>query len=1086
MSGSRASATASEAKDSEGESLMEVLENINEGKTELNRLSRKPSPLLSPDTHDPDRITDYPRAQSPPGSRSPMDRSRRSSLSAMSESSLNSDHSSMSYDASKMPAKKILKNPHRKKKHTTNRVRWKDEESDTASMKSFDTLSTTSEVVYNRARNGVMEVRQNWKDLESIPSRNIGITPSRGRGMRNHLVYHSGIPTHSHSSSSLLNSSLSTSPTGPVSQYLLGGSPGSRTGSHQRSGSTSSLPLIPANKEMINFTGNPSASRPFQHSPSPLTGLAIISPSSGVSQQANFQSTPKPRNQSDSMLLDSALRRTTENSRDQSASSPSFDIDLPYPVLKLDNSNLTDLEESTMEDRKKMHIFKFPQNSPVAKSPPSYACQFFLADDDEGDYDHLSPIDAPKDDEEFSVSVQPEDKQKDEQKDSPEGENEKKDENAYSDQDIEDALGELENISVNSSSSSTHEPPAILPTKNASQEEDEIVKEADASLSMLEEPKHLDWHFSQVSSSPCGSQEIPEETLASTNQQAPSTAFKEERTVTSVVTSLESAKERRGSTTLPANDQVPVDRRKAGFSGVEVQTKSTNGIEARGQGSDMPLKKPKPPPVAPKPIRKGPGRTGEVLKGSNVTTTATPVPQTSSITKASAQGEEQEMPSNSQNQLLNLASPVPPSNQNNHRISSSNEEGTCKDKTPLSNHAEIKLLLKDDTKSSEESQPSQEISSQDQEQPPPLPPKTKRIRRQDRDIDGQPLPPPMLDTSSSQSDKRHSLVPADVEDILPPPPEFAFPSPSKSQNSDDVFIDQTQQDTLESASNSTLVPDHENGPGVRQTLDIDQVCEREALSSSSSSSSLSHRSNKHSWSVIHYNKTKERSASRSSGSLSPPGSSVGGSSQEDNEGRWINRSRIQENSSSAGGNRLSTNPSSSSAKSSSIYVPRLTRRTTETQATEGRLPNSYPHHSSQRKHNRQYERHFSDRGPNLGQHQEPFTNGATKQNPDSNSSHLNSHSKHRHQSFEQNSRESERAMQLRKVPNRHAPPPPVPPHITAKLSEEERQLLHLTYLGKPRMMKPVVHDTEKHIQEMLAEIDSENTRRQPAYGTFLA
>ena len=1096
--------TGSEDPEEEGESLMEVmevLENIKEGSQELAMLSKKSSPLLTPKSFDPDRITDYPRAQSPPESHSPMEGSRRSSvsLSAMSESSFTSDNSSVvSYDANKMPKKKILKNPHRKQKHSTNRVRWKDEEGDTVSMRSFDSLSTTSEI-YTRARNGMKETRRHWREFERSPVHGgVGLTPSGARGLRNHRhrPYVGGAPQHSHSSSSLLSPSSTPSPSISPSHYLLGGSPGVHANAHRRSVSTSSLP---ANRELSNFANNHSSvPKAFQRSLSPLTSSAISS-SSDISPRRNLQSTPKAHHQSDSVLL-TTTKRGTDDSRELFNASPnrSFDIDLPYPVLRLDNSNLTDLEESTMEDRKKMHIFKFPQDTPTAKSPLFSGGQrvtkmtpVFLDDDDEGDYDHLSPKD--------ETETKDKERNGESSTDKPEGKDQvgsrrKNDRNInedlYSDKDIEDALGELEDGSVKSSSSSTEEPPPVPSRDRATKErKEEVGNEADISLSMIEDVEQLEWQVSQASLSLSGSQEAqarpltggtnPQRTAAISSKEVvtgPKVPDKPARSETVRNTSSQgiAAKEKdvtsssNHTISAPRNDLAPVE------SGTAVPAEPTDSSVKPGDNQQL-RNKPKPPPIAPKPIRvQGLGRTGGVLIGSNATASP-PSPQSPGAlsTKSSVNGTGKQTSEDSQDQTPSFTPPSqdqtsPPSHQDAKGLPPSGEKIAPPDQAEIT--------------------PPQQVTPPNQEEtaPPPLPPKTKRIRRQDRDISGQPLPP-MLDTSSSQPNGSHPITPADdaVEDILPPPPEFAFPS---SPDFSDPSTDPASHDILESASNSTLVPDHEDIPEARQILELDQFYERDACSSSSSSSSLSHRSNKHSWSVIHHNKAKERTASRASGSVSPTGSSVG-SSLEDLEGgghgrgvaatshtSWSRLQGTEHSSNLAGINGVTTSMSTRTSNSSIGFVTRHKKTSMETSVPEGGVSKINTHHSSHRKY--PHDRHHNDRGP----HHEPLTNGSGNLDVHlgPTSGQTDPHAKHRHYQHVPHD------LQLRRVPNRHAPPPPVNPNLTAKLSGEERQMLHLVYTDKPRMMKPVVHDTEKHIKEMLAEIDSDNSRRQTnptSYGT---
>ena len=1141
-----------------------MLENIKEGKQELLKLSKKSSPLISPKSYDPDRLTDYPRAQSPTrlqspneGRHSPAFGSRRSSLSlsAMSESSLTSDNSSLlSYNANRMPRKKILKNPHRKKKISKNRVRFKDEESDTMSMRSFDSVSTASEV-YNRARNGVMEVRQNLKEFERSPTHgSVGLTPVRGS--RNHHLHHhigGGPPQHSHSSSSLLSPSLTPHPSNSPSHFLLGGSPGGGAKSmHQRSVSASSLPQAPTNKELVNFANSNQLPRTFQRSPSPLASSAMLSPSSSISPQRTLQSTPKAHYQSDSFLMGVAARSPTGD--DSRALSPSqhFDIDMPYPVLKLDNSNLTDLEESTAEDRKRMHIFKFPQDTPITEAPKGNSgvrqspkmTPVLLDDDDEGDYDHLSP----KEEANKSIDESESNGLKDASgegsgriKDSSRG---RQGQDLYADKDIEDALGalerELEISSVKDGSSSSEDPPTPPPRnrnrqakEEAASSDKELENGADMSLSMFEDVEELNWQVSQASpsnSSLSGSQEMPAKTPVETNlwkttaivgnqdkvkgskevagtnlwktaatvsnldevsvsQKVPAKApvdtdlcktaatVGNKDKVTAPSNGLEGPVRReagveRHQTTFPTGNTGPQSvtaRERAGsaseYDSLINKVGAVNGTEHFEKREDQRLpSKPKPPPVAPKPMRSR--SSSDAITGSNATASS-PSPQPSHTasalsTRASSKGGVKEMSRGSQDQTTTLTPP-----EHAEALSSSSQEAKAlpqeaNNPSPLDEVKQMKFL------------PAQPIPRPNSEDtvPPPLPPKTKHIRRKDRDVNGVPLPP-MLDLTSSQPNGNNVADenPAQaVEDILPPPPEFAFPSPSEFSNPNEPL---GSYEGLESTSGSTLVADREDPLEGTQALELDQCFERDTCSSSSSSPSMSHRSNKHSWSVIHHNKTKERSASRAGGSVSPSGSSSVGSSQEDatevgGQGRGFtttsrtSKSRHQDSEvfshfMNGGGPTVSA----SSIRTSSSAVGKH-RRGMETAVLER---NS--HHSSQRKP--PDNPYHDDRGPNIGHHHDPLTNGSSR--PDS-----------RHQ--QANERVSN-PLQLRRVPNRPAPAPPVPSQVTSKLSSEEKQMLHLVYPGKPRMMKPVVHDTGKHIKEMLAELDNESisTKQKPtSYG----
>lgn len=383
------------------ESLIEALDSIKETKQDVARLTQQGVPIY---IQDPDQITDYPRSASPDSalSRSSLNGSRRSSLSAVSESSLNSE-GSFSYDANKRPKRNILKNPHRPRRRSKKNVRWNlpnggmgfiENESDTTSLESFDSSSTTSSL-FVKARNGVAETRQNWREFERAPPPgSTGMTPSKPPFPGSQFN-----PRPSSASQTSLGSPVKLT---PVTTY----SPGHETTHEQRRISNSRLHAQAALRG-----GSPQ--HRFYRTTSPLSGspLSIGSHDQGgfnrLSRVVHSTSTPIIRRtlSESNALRTSPLKLFNEQALlEEDTSRVSNDIDNPL-ILKLSDSKVTELEASTLEDRHRMHVFEFPQKSrrysePVRpqissvplRHPPSTVRTAFLEDDDEGDYDHLRPI----------------------------------------------------------------------------------------------------------------------------------------------------------------------------------------------------------------------------------------------------------------------------------------------------------------------------------------------------------------------------------------------------------------------------------------------------------------------------------------------------------------------------------------------------------------------------------------------------------------------------------------------------------------------------------------------------------------------
>ena len=372
-----------QASESPNESLIEALENSQE--SNLSALSPG-SPMR---TLDVDRITDYPVCSSPESGicRSPSAGSRRSSISGISESSLTSD-GSLTYNASRRPNKNILKKPHGPRRGSKNRVRWRlpggDNESDDVSLESYDS-SIAGSSIFQRARNGIMESRQNWREFERCPSPgSTGLTPARRPPGRNPFTMQQG---------------RASSPESPIYQ------------------SPKHLPTI--------LISPSSSSENFRRSPSPLGSPSQVAspsrfpvpPASAPSavgsensptingQVAHMHSTPARRNYSDSSLpryhslreddIDSRPRSPIDGHNDSSAV---FDVS----VLRFNSSTLSELDASTQDERRRGFLFEFPSESHqrIRKlSAPSSFKSYVLPDNplqhdnDSDDYDHLDPVD---------------------------------------------------------------------------------------------------------------------------------------------------------------------------------------------------------------------------------------------------------------------------------------------------------------------------------------------------------------------------------------------------------------------------------------------------------------------------------------------------------------------------------------------------------------------------------------------------------------------------------------------------------------------------------------------------------------------
>ena len=436
------------------ESLLEALESIQESKqTTSFKFSRQGSPFRN--TVDPDRLTDYPVRSSSPDSvhlKSHGVGSHRSSLSTVSESSLTSE-GSISFDMNKKPGKNILKRSHDPRRRSKNRVRWnlpngEVNDSDTTSLESFDS-STAGSGIHYRARNAVLESRRNWREFERSPSPgSTGLTPAKHlRPLREHV--RSPSPTQLRNRYNTRSPSPSGSPFKPP-----------------QASSPKSVPTILVSEAPIKETVGD-----HRRSPSPLDSSPVRSPkrspSSRHRQHRMMHSTPMRRCNSDAnTALTGYNYSSSEGSANQQSDghihgkgNESTDDVFNMSPLKLNHSNLSELEASTLEERQKKHLFEFPQHhawhrqrARKTSAPPAYSGIITRPSatsfgDDKDDYDHLSPLS--------------EERRKD-------GGNTKDLSTVYCEKDIDEALKKLVDDESSTSESqpqspSTAEPPPLPP-----------------------------------------------------------------------------------------------------------------------------------------------------------------------------------------------------------------------------------------------------------------------------------------------------------------------------------------------------------------------------------------------------------------------------------------------------------------------------------------------------------------------------------------------------------------------------------------------------------------------------------------------
>ena len=435
------------------ESFIEALKNTEQTVSSLS-LVRSQSPLQVPEIII-ERLTDYPGHLTSP---SPSPGSiRRLSLS-VSESSLTSSltsEGSVGFDRSKRPKKQILKKPHGPRKHKSNRVRWNipEEAEDTLSMESFESSSTASSLLYQQARNSVNESRQNWREFEEAPPPgSTGLTPAK--------------PTLS----TLRENRVDTG-------YMQG----------DQSPSSLSPPRSPLARSQRHSTRN---GTDIGRSVSPLQYSTHMSSPTLLDQNT---STPvcdtNPRRVHEyNHVNGTGDSDSTHNQFDSAPLTPPTSV----PLLKLDHSNLSELEASTLEDRLKSNLFEIPHagntNSPdphtstekISTSPaysgyiPPGGMAHLCGGSDADDYDHLSPrrkksgpqlLTSPTPPAEnrtarfdFCPPVQMKKSSDSQLSPPPPPPTENGTTHDYGDSDIDEALNELEE-SMNSHSSSTAHPP---------------------------------------------------------------------------------------------------------------------------------------------------------------------------------------------------------------------------------------------------------------------------------------------------------------------------------------------------------------------------------------------------------------------------------------------------------------------------------------------------------------------------------------------------------------------------------------------------------------------------------------------------
>ena len=363
------------------------------------------------------RLTDYPVGPSSASSCTTSFCSETDSLSTVSESSFTSD-SSLAYDASRKPKKKILKNSNAPRRPHKHRVRWNFENLESVSDADTVSLDSTSSVgsytvnkVYNQSRTNMARTLQNWHDFERpLPQGRTGLlTPNHIRGL-----------SQSHQALYYTTSPDSFSSQTPSPRYP--------NGLHGR-------------QIYRTYSGD------------------ICSPSQGMTanQHQNLRHVvsvdPNHFRQQHPQPMSSTPLPSQHVSRTQ-VYPGQYNTQVQVPVFYLDEQSIPDLERSTLEERAQRHLYKFPQNQ-----THNLRALHTVLEDDQCDYDHLSPEETEKQPLNALDRLVPS----------------KPDDQWYSNEDIEEALKqlELEGEDVDGDSSSdmeeksktTETPPPPIPPK---------------------------------------------------------------------------------------------------------------------------------------------------------------------------------------------------------------------------------------------------------------------------------------------------------------------------------------------------------------------------------------------------------------------------------------------------------------------------------------------------------------------------------------------------------------------------------------------------------------------------------------------
>ena len=362
------------------------------------------------------RLTDYPVGSSSASSCTTSFRSETDSLSTVSESSFTSD-SSFAYDASRKPKKKILKNSNAPRRPHKHRVRWNFENLESVSDADTVSLDSTSSVGSYTVNKVYNQSRTNMP-----------------RTLQNWHEFERPLPQGS---------------TGLTPNHIRGLSQ-----SHQALYSTtspdSSASQTPSPRYPNGFHGRQIYRTYSDDIRSPSQGMTanqrqnlrhVVSVDPNHFRQHHPQpmsSTPLPSQQGPHTQVYPAQ----------------YNTQVRVPIFYLDEQSIPELERSTLEERVQRHLYKFPQNQ-----THNLRALDTVLEDDQCDYDHLSPEATEKQPLTALDRLAPS----------------KPDDRWYSNEDIEEALKqlELEGEDVDGESSSDMEekskttvtPPPPIPPK---------------------------------------------------------------------------------------------------------------------------------------------------------------------------------------------------------------------------------------------------------------------------------------------------------------------------------------------------------------------------------------------------------------------------------------------------------------------------------------------------------------------------------------------------------------------------------------------------------------------------------------------